>query len=126
MDCIFCGYIDLKGSIIAENELAFAIYDTFPVNEGHVLVMPKRHFKNFFDATEEEVLAIYGLLHKAKEILDEKLKPDGYNVGINVDEAGGQTIFHLHVHLIPRYGGDVENPRGGVRNIKKALVHYDG
>lgn len=126
MNCIFCDYINSKDRFVAENELAFAIFDTFPVNEGHVLVIPKRHFKNFFDATEAEVKAIYDLLRQAKGILDGRLKPDGYNVGINVGEAAGQTVMHLHVHLIPRYKGDVENPRGGVRNLKKALVPYDG
>jgi diadenosine tetraphosphate (Ap4A) HIT family hydrolase len=109
-----------------ENELAFAIYDTFPVNKGHVLVIPKRHFVNFFDATTEEVIALNDLLHEVKGLLDGELKSDGYNIGINIGEAAGQTIFHLHIHLIPRYNGDVENPRGGVRKIKKPLVEYDG
>jgi diadenosine tetraphosphate (Ap4A) HIT family hydrolase len=123
--CIFCDYLKNQ-KIIMENELAFAIYDTFPVNKGHVLVMPKRHFANFFDATTEEVSAFNDLLQKVKGLLDEELKPDGYNIGINIGEAAGQTIFHLHIHLIPRYNGDVENPRGGVRKIKKPLVEYDG
>ena len=123
--CIFCDYLKNK-KIIMENELAFAIYDTFPVNKGHMLVMPKRHFANFFDATTEEVSAFNDLLQKVKGLLDEELKPDGYNIGINIGEAAGQTIFHLHIHLIPRYNGDVENPRGGVRKIKKPLVEYDG
>ena len=123
--CIFCDYLKNK-KIIMENELAFAIYDTFPVNKGHMLVMPKRHFANFFDATTEEVSAFNDLLQKVKGLLDGELKPDGYNIGINIGEAAGQTIFHLHIHLIPRYNGDVENPRGGVRKIKKPLVEYDG
>lgn len=123
--CIFCDYLKNQ-KIIMENELAFAIYDTFPVNKGHVLVMPKRHFANFFDATTEEVIALNDLLHEVKGLLDGELKPDGYNIGINIGEAAGQTIFHLHIHLIPRYNGDVENPRGGVRKIKKPLVEYDG
>ncbi|MGI6606693.1 MAG: HIT family protein [Peptococcia bacterium] len=123
--CIFCDYLKNQ-KIIMENELAFAIYDTFPVNKGHVLVMPKRHFANFFDATTEEVSAFNDLLQKVKGLLDGELKPDGYNIGINIGEAAGQTIFHLHIHLIPRYNGDVENPRGGVRKIKKPLVEYDG
>jgi len=126
MNCIFCDYIDTRDKLIAENDLAFAIYDTFPVNEGHVLVIPKRHFRSFFDATQAEVAAIYDLLRRAKEILEVRLKPDGYNVGVNIGEAAGQTVMHLHVHLIPRYDGDVENPRGGIRNLKKSLVPYDG
>ena len=124
MSCIFCDY--KKDEYIAENELAFAIYDKFPVNKGHALIIPKRHFETFFEATEEEIKAIYSLLHQVKKIIDSELKPAGYNVGINVGYYAGQTVMHLHVHLIPRYKGDVENPRGGVRNIKEALVRYDG
>jgi diadenosine tetraphosphate (Ap4A) HIT family hydrolase len=123
--CIFCDHLKNK-NYITENELAFAIYDAFPVNKGHVLVMPKRHFVNFFDATTEEIMAFNDLLQKVKDLLDEELKPDGYNIGINIGEAAGQTIFHLHIHLIPRYNGDVANPRGGVRKLKKPLVEYDG
>lgn len=124
MTCIFCNRGDLN--IIAENELCFAIYDKYPVNLGHVLIIPKRHYKSFFDATLEEVTAIYELIHKCKKILDEKYKPTGYNVGVNINESAGQTIMHLHVHLIPRYDKDVEDPRGGIRNLKPQLVPYKG
>lgn len=124
MSCIFCSREELN--IIAENELCFAIYDKYPVNLGHVLIIPKRHYKSFFDATIEEVTAIYELIHKCKEILDEKYKPTGYNIGININESAGQTIMHLHVHLIPRYDNDVEDPRGGIRNLKPQLVPYKG
>ncbi|HYE82309.1 MAG TPA: HIT family protein [Clostridia bacterium] len=125
MSCIFCDYLISK-NYIAENELAFAIYDNFPVGKGHVLIIPKRHFAAFFDATSEEVSAFYDLVSLIKKLLDEELKPDGYNIGINIGEAAGQTIFHLHIHVIPRYSGDVENPRGGIRKFKKPLVEYDG
>lgn len=124
MNCIFCEY--KKDEYIAENELAFAIYDKFPVNKGHALIIPKRHFESFFEATEEEIKAIYSLLHQVRKTIDKELKPEGYNVGVNVGYHAGQTVMHLHVHLIPRYIGDVENPRGGVRNIKEALIRYDG
>lgn len=124
LECLFCNYD--KKEYVAENEFAFAIYDHFPVNKGHVLIIPKRHFENFFDAKEEEVCAIYDLMHTVKSIIDKELKPDGYNVGINIGYDAGQTIMHLHVHLIPRYKGDVENPRGGIRKFKKNLVDYDG
>ncbi|MGL6185835.1 MAG: HIT family protein [Clostridium chrysemydis] len=124
MSCIFCEYS--KEDYIVENELCFAIYDKFPVNEGHALIIPKRHFPNYFDATSEEIKAMYDLSHKVKEIIDEKYKPDGYNVGVNVDTAGGQTVMHLHMHIIPRFNGDIEDPRGGVRRIKKQLVFYAG
>ena len=124
MSCIFCEHYIMKNYIL-ENELAFAIYDKYPVSKGHVLVIPKRHYASYFDATPEEVTAINELIIQIKEILDE-LKPDGYNIGINVGEAAGQTVFHLHIHVIPRYSGDVDNPRGGIRKFKKPLVEYDG
>jgi diadenosine tetraphosphate (Ap4A) HIT family hydrolase len=125
MSCVFCDYLKEK-KYIAENEYAFAIYDNFPVNKGHVLIMPKRHFASFFDASTEEVSAFYSLQNKVKRLLDEQYNPDGYNIGVNIGEAAGQTIFHLHIHIIPRYNGDVDNPRGGVRKLKKPLVEYDG
>lgn len=124
MSCIFCDTEKLD--ILVENELAFAIFDKFPVNKGHMLIIPKRHYKNFFEASKEEILAIHDLLHKSKEILTKQYNPDGYNIGININEEGGQTIFHLHIHLIPRYKGDVEDPRGGIRNLKTQLVPYKG
>ncbi|WP_209460723.1 HIT family protein [Youngiibacter multivorans] len=125
VDCIFCSYLE-KGSLITENEGAFAIYDNFPVTKGHALIIPKRHFSGYFDATSEEVISLDRLLREVKKVIDEKYHPDGYNIGINVGKAAGQTIFHLHIHLIPRYAGDVENPRGGIRKLMKPLVEYDG
>ena len=121
MSCIFCKYLSSK-DYIAENELAFVIYDSFPVSKGHVLIIPKRHFAGYFDATPDEILSFYSLANKIKELLDDEYKPDGYNIG----KAAGQTIFHLHIHMIPRYKGDVENPRGGIRKLKRPLVEYDG
>lgn len=123
-NCLFCNYN--KDEYICENELAFALFDNFPVNEGHALIIPKRHFDNFFDATQNEIVAIYDLIHKVKEIIDKKYKPTGYNVGVNIGHDGGQTIMHLHVHLIPRYHGDIDNPRGGIRKLKRELVPYNG
>ncbi len=124
MECIFCSYP--KENYIAENELAFAVFDKFPVNEGHILVIPKRHFENYFDASKEEIIAIFELTNECREILEEEYNPDGYNIGVNVNYAGGQTIMHLHQHIIPRYEGDVENPRGGLRKLKPNLVEYNG
>ena len=121
-NCPFC--TKPESEIIAENDLALAFYDAYPVNRGHVLVIPKRHFPAFFEATEDEITAIYRLIHRVKIILDEKYHPDGYNIGVNVGAPAGQTVFHLHVHVIPRYTGDVENPRGGVRNFKRSMVEY--
>lgn len=124
MSCIFCEYD--KEEYIAENDLCFAIFDKFPVNEGHALIIPKRHFQNYFDATKEEIAAMYDLSHEVKKIIDDKYSPDGYNVGVNVNHEGGQTIMHLHMHIIPRYKGDIEDPRGGIRRIKRQLVFYVG
>ncbi|MFT5872276.1 MAG: diadenosine tetraphosphate (Ap4A) HIT family hydrolase [Clostridium sp.] len=121
-ECIFCNYN--KSEIIAENKYIFAILDHFPVNEGHCLIIPKRHFASFFEATEEEVKAIYGLLHELKEIFDIQYEPAGYNIGINVGAHAGQIIEHLHVHLIPRYIGDVSDPSGRVSNLKESLGEY--
>ena len=125
MNCVFCEYIDKKKYIL-ENSHAIAFYDKYPVNKGHVLIVPKRHYASYFDSTRDEIAAINDLIKETKKFIDKSLKPDGYNIGINIGEAAGQTIFHLHVHIIPRYTGDVENPRGGVRKIKKPLVEYDG
>ena len=113
MICPFCKDID----IVLENDLAFAIYDKYPVNLGHILIIPKRHFSNYFDATKEEKEALLELLEESKGLLDREFSPDGYNIGINICEAAGQTVWHLHVHLIPRYKGDIDNPRGGVRGV---------
>ena len=123
-NCIFCNIN--SSEIIAENKFVFAVLDKFPVNEGHALIITKRHFESFFDASEEEIVAIYSLMHELKEMFDVQYEPAGYNVGINIGYAAGQTIMHLHLHFIPRYNGDVENPRGGIRKLKMNLVDYDG
>ena len=121
-ECIFCH--DPETEIIAENDLARAFYDKFPVNPGHVLIVPKRHIASYFDATFEELHSINLLIFSVKEILDLKFNPDGYNIGVNVGFAAGQTVFHLHYHIIPRFIGDVANPRGGVRKIKSSIIPY--
>ena len=102
---------------IIENENAFAIYDAFPVSKGHVLVIPKRVVAEIFDLNNEEYSSCFNLVKDVKKILEEKFKPDGFNIGINNGEKAGQTIFHAHIHVIPRYSGDVDNPRGGVRHV---------
>ena len=112
-NCPFC----ILDGILFENELAYARPDKYPVNPGHLLIIPKRHVADFFLTTEVEKNALLTLLDEAKHYLDGKHTPAGYNVGINVGEAAGQTIFHVHLHLIPRYHGDVKNPRGGVRGV---------
>ena len=118
MKCFFCDIQNKEDSQrFAENKLFFARFDDFPVSKGHCEIIPKAHIISFFDLTGEQVLSLYELLEKIKEILGEKFNPDGYNVGINEGKAAGRTQDHLHVQIIPRYEGDVENPRGGIRNI---------
>lgn len=106
-----------EGDWIDSNEDAYAIFDRYPVTEGHALIVSKREIPTWFDAGEDEQRAIMSLLGKMKAYLNEKFNPDGFNVGINNGEAAGQTVPHLHVHLIPRYEGDMDDPRGGVRHV---------
>ena len=125
MDCLFCDYTDAaKHQIIAENNLAYARWDNFPASLGHFEVVPRRHVVSFFDLKQTEILALYGLISEAKKQVDEQYVPAGYNIGINDGEAAGRTIHHLHIHLIPRYQNDVENPRGGVRHIIPGKGNY--
>lgn len=109
---------------VASNELAFAIRDAFPVSPGHTLVIPRREVATWFDASLEEQHALFALVDAVKRQLDAELHPDGYNIGINAGEAAGQTVMHLHVHVIPRYRGDVADPRGGVRHIIAGKGNY--
>ena len=103
---------------IAHNELAFAIRDSHPVSPGHALVIPRRIVPTWFDATEAERVAMMALIDEVRAHLDGcSPRPDGYNVGFNAGEAAGQTVMHLHVHVIPRYHGDTPDPRGGVRHV---------
>ncbi|WP_281951305.1 HIT family protein [Nitrosophilus kaiyonis] len=115
IDCPFCN--PSKEDIVMKNELCYARFDKYPVSNGHLLIIPFRHFDNYFDATKEEKIAIINLIDNAKNFLDNEYKPDGYNIGVNVGYTSGQTIMHVHIHLIPRYKGDIENPRGGVRGV---------
>ncbi|WP_457644295.1 HIT family protein [Persephonella sp.] len=115
LDCPFCE--PPPDEIILNNELCYARFDKFPVNKGHILIIPFRHFDNYFDATKKEKVAIIELIDEVKKFLDMNFKPDGYNIGINIGESAGQTIFHVHVHVIPRYKGDMNNPKGGVRGV---------
>ncbi len=124
MSCLFCDKEQLD--VLFEDEVGFVIRDKFPVNEGHLLIIPHRHVSSYFDLTDHEVLGLHHLARRARGWLEKDYEPDGYNLGVNVDAAGGQTIFHVHLHLIPRYSGDVEDPRGGLRNLKPQLVPYKG
>ena len=125
--CLFCEIqANNRGRIIAENSLVYAIRDGFPVTEGHTLFIPKRHTLDYFSLEQEEVLAINHLMELHRKLL-QKEDPtiDGFNIGMNCGETAGQTIFHCHVHLIPRRKGDVENPRGGVRHIIAGKGFYE-
>lgn len=115
-NCPFCNP-DSSRDIIFESDTAFAIYDKFPVNQGHALIIPKRHCADYFHLSFSEQSACVYLLNKVKDIVKDKFNPDGFNVGINVGEKAGQTVNHVHIHLIPRYNGDVPDPRGGVRGV---------
>jgi len=119
-----CPFCNVEREIILESEMSFAIYDGYPVNEGHVLIIPKRHTANYFDLSLEEQKGCIELLNLVKGIVQEKYNPAGFNVGININEAAGQTVPHVHIHLIPRYEGDVEEPRGGVRGVVPGKKSY--
>ncbi|MGJ7922835.1 HIT family protein [Neobacillus sp. LXY-4] len=114
MNCPFCSK---ELTIIKENESAFAIFDKYPVNKGHILIITKKHIRDYFETNSEEKKAISDLLDECKSLLNDAYSPDGFNIGINCGEAAGQTIFHLHVHLIPRFKGDMDDPSGGVRGV---------
>jgi diadenosine tetraphosphate (Ap4A) HIT family hydrolase len=109
---------------VASNALAFAVRDAFPVSAGHTLVVTRRLVATWFDATRDEQIAIIELVDQIKQQLDAELRPDGYNIGVNVGVAAGQSVMHLHLHVIPRYAGDVENARGGVRHVIPWRGHY--
>jgi diadenosine tetraphosphate (Ap4A) HIT family hydrolase len=126
-DCLFCNLQkDDRKRIIAENDLAYAIRDGFPVTDGHTLFIPKRHIADYFGLVPAEVSAINLLMAEQKQLLqDADSTIDGFNIGMNCGESAGQTVFHCHVHLIPRRKGDVENPRGGVRHVIASKGFYE-
>lgn len=119
--CLFCK--DPRG-VSLERELAYSASDTYAVSPGHTLIIPKRHVGSFFDLTQDEMVACMGLINEEKKRIDAEFNPDGYNIGVNVGPAAGQSIFHAHIHIIPRYKGDVENPQGGVRHVIPRNAHY--
>jgi diadenosine tetraphosphate (Ap4A) HIT family hydrolase len=111
--CLFC----TPRGVIRQNALAYCARDSYPVSPGHSLVIPFRHCPDFFDLSAEEMAACMELLVSTRKDLDTEWKPDGYNVGVNVGRAGGQSVLHVHVHVIPRFAGDHPSPQGGVRQI---------
>ena len=113
MRCELCE----RQQVLRENALAYVRHDNNSLSRGHVLVIPKRHVADFFDMTAQEQSAVLTLLAEAQKSIQKEHSPDGYNIGVNVGKAGGQSRMHVHVHLIPRYAGDVPDPRGGIRCV---------
>lgn len=122
-NCLFCNP-EIDRELIVESATAYSIYDKFPVNKGHSLIIPKKHCDNYFDLTFKEQSACWFMMNRVKQIVNKKFKPDGFNIGINIKESGGQTIQHVHIHLIPRYKGDTQQPIGGIRNIIPSKGNY--
>ena len=121
--CLFCN-IEKSGSA-HENDLAYASYDSYPVSEYHCLIIPKRHIKDYFDLSNDELIACNELIKiLKKEIISKDSSVKGFNLGTNIGKVSGQSILHCHFHLIPRREGDVENPQGGVRSVIPNKQHY--
>ena len=121
--CLFCNIE--KSGCAYENELAYASYDSYPVTEHHCLIIPKRHIKDYFDLSNEELLACNDLVQIVKkEIIKKDPSVKGFNLGTNIGKVSGQSILHCHIHLIPRREGDVDNPQGGVRSVIPNKQHY--
>ena len=122
--CLFCNV--KKSGCAYENKLAFASFDTYPVSKFHCLIIPKRHIKDYFDLSKEELIACDLLIKAVKdEILLKDKSVKGFNLGTNIGKISGQSILHCHFHLIPRREGDVENPQGGVRSVIPKKQHYN-
>ncbi|MEA3363246.1 MAG: HIT family protein [Thermodesulfobacteriota bacterium] len=122
VDCSFCQLDPSKH--LFSNDLAIVIADGFPVSRGHSLLIPRRHFPSLFEASEEERAALWKLLDQTRDYLMTQYRPDGFNIGINDGISAGQTVMHLHIHLIPRYSGDTADPRGGIRWIMPDMAPY--
>ncbi len=116
ISCPFC-ILESNRELVIENENAFAIFDKFPVSNGHLLIIPKHHCNSYFDLNIEIQNDCWDIVNLGKQLVEKIYSPSGYNIGINISESAGQTIPHTHIHLIPRYTGDVFNPRGGVRGV---------
>ena len=121
--CLFCEI--KKNDVAYENDLAYASYDTYPVSRFHCLIIPKRHIKDYFDLTNDELIACNDLIKIIKkEILDQDQSVKGFNLGTNIGKVSGQSILHCHLHLIPRRQSDVDNTQGGVRSVIPNKQHY--
>ena len=118
--CLFC----VTRGVTRSNELAWCTRDSYPVSPGHSLIIPFRHTNSVFDLTREEMIACMELIVDEQQVLDSEFNPDGYNVGVNSGAAAGQSIFHVHIHLIPRFSGDSDRPQGGVRQVIPEKAAY--
>lgn len=123
LDCPFC-HLEANREIILETSTVYSIFDKYPVSTGHALIIPKRHCADYFDLTKEEQRDCWEMVNELEILLMEKYHPDGYNIGVNINEAAGQTVPHVHIHLIPRYMGDVDEPEGGVRGVISGKQKY--
>lgn len=121
--CLFCDLIG-KSKVIYDSNSWIAVLDNYPVSNGHTLLIPKEHYETYFDLPDMLKESMHYAIEHIKEFLDKEYTPDGYNIGCNCGEAAGQTIHHFHLHIIPRYNGDVENPRGGVRGVIPSKQSY--
>lgn len=121
MECPFCSP---ERELFIENDHALAVYDGFPVSVGHTLIIPKKHVSLIFDLDDKEYAACFKLVQQAKAILQKEHSTEAFNIGVNCGEVAGQTVMHAHIHLIPRYPGDVDDPRGGVRHIIPGKGYY--
>jgi len=121
VSCVFC---QLDRPILAESKLSLAFFDGFPVSQGHALIVPRRHVLSIWECSSDEYADAFALVLRVKTVLQERFNPDGFNIGVNSGEAAGQSVWHAHIHVIPRYAGDVPSPRGGVRNIIPGKGNY--
>ena len=121
--CVFCDV--LSGEEIFERGANYAaFFDAFPVSPGHLLIVPLRHLESFFDFDNDEAAELYPFVARCKDALDRQFAPSAYNLGVNAGRAAGQTVMHAHLHLIPRYAGDVTDPRGGIRAVFPEKSRY--
>ena len=121
--CLFCN--TKESGVAHENDLAYASYDSYPVSKDHCLIIPKRHIKDYFSLSQNELIACDELIKIVKnEIINKDQSVKGFNIGTNIGKDSGQSIFHCHIHLIPRRVGDVEDPQGGVRSVIPNKQHY--
>lgn len=121
--CVFCDRV-ARREFFLEGPLAVAFPDRYPLSPGHTLIVPKAHAADYFELAEAVQADLWRLVGEVKGRLDEEFSPAGYNVGINIGAAAGQTVFHVHVHLVPRYAGDVPDPRGGIRHVLPQRARY--